>query len=32
MEAMDLSRRRPSAQAGYDQGKALAEQLSEFWR
>ena len=32
MEAMDLSRRRPSAQAGYDQGKALAEQLTEFWR
>lgn len=32
MEAMDLSRRRPSAQAGYDQGKALAGQFSEFWR
>ena len=32
MEAMDLSRRRPSAQAGYTQGGALAEQLSEFWR
>ena len=31
MELMDLSRRRPSAQAGYDQGKALAAQLSEFW-
>lgn len=22
----------PAAQAGYNQGKALAEQLSEFWR
>ena len=32
MEAMDLSRRRPSAQAGYTQGGALAEQLTEFWR
>jgi NTE family protein len=32
MEAMDLSRRGPSAQAGYIQGGALAEQLSEFWR
>jgi len=32
MEAMDLSRRRPSAQAGYTQGKALAGQLTEFWR
>jgi NTE family protein len=29
---MDLSRRRPSAQAGYHQGRALAEQLTEFWR
>ena len=29
---MDLSRRRPSAQAGYNQGRALAEQLTEFWR
>jgi NTE family protein len=29
---MDLSRRAPAAQAGYDQGKALAEQLAEFWR
>jgi NTE family protein len=27
MELMDLSRRRPSAQAGYDQGKALAERM-----
>ena len=32
MNLMDLSRRRPSAQAGYDQARALAEQLSEFWR
>ena len=29
---MDLSARPPSAQAGYDQGKALAKQLTEFWR
>jgi NTE family protein len=29
---MDLSRRRPSAQVGYNQGRALAEQLTEFWR
>jgi NTE family protein len=32
VNVMDLSRRRPSAQAGYDQGRALAEQLTEFWR
>jgi len=32
MNLMDLSARRPSAQAGYNQGKALAEQLTEFWR
>jgi len=32
MNIMDLSRRRPSAQAGYNQGGALAEQLTEFWR
>jgi NTE family protein len=32
MEVMDLSRRRPSAQAGYTQGGALAGQLTEFWR
>ena len=32
MEVMDLSRRRPSAQAGYTQGGALAEQLTKFWR
>ncbi len=29
---MDVSRRRPSAQAGYDQGRALAERITEFWR
>lgn len=29
---MDLSRSPPSAQAGYDQGRVLAEQLNEFWR
>ena len=29
---MDLSRYRPSAQAGHHQGKALAEQLTDFWR
>jgi NTE family protein len=30
--AMDLSLRPPAAQAGYGQGKALAGQLTEFWR
>ena len=30
--AMDLSLRPPAARAGYDQGRALAEGLSEFWR
>ena len=30
--AMDLSLRPPAARAGYDQGAALAEQLTEFWR
>ena len=30
--AMDLSTRPPAARAGYDQGRALAEQLTEFWR
>jgi len=30
--AMDLSLRPPAARAGYDQGGALAEQLTEFWR
>jgi NTE family protein len=29
---MDLSRRPPAARAGYDQGRALAGQLAEFWR
>jgi NTE family protein len=29
---MDLSTRPPSARAGYDQGSALAGQLTEFWR
>jgi len=32
MNVMDPSKRRPSAQAGYDQGRTLAEQLTEFWR
>jgi NTE family protein len=30
--AMDLSLRPAAAQAGYDQGRARAEQLTEFWR
>ncbi len=30
--AMNLSLRPPAAQAGYDQGSALAEQLTAFWR
>src|SRR3954465_13684938 len=30
--AMDLSLRPPAARAGYDQGRALAEQLTEWWR
>jgi NTE family protein len=29
---MDPSTRPPAARAGYNQGRALAEQLSEFWR
>jgi len=29
---MDPSTRPPSARAGYNQGRALAEQLTEFWR
>ncbi|MEO7006117.1 MAG: patatin-like phospholipase family protein [Terrimesophilobacter sp.] len=29
---MDLSTRQPAARAGYNQGRALAEQLTEFWR
>ncbi|MCU1439448.1 MAG: patatin-like phospholipase family protein [Rhodoglobus sp.] len=30
--ALDPSTRRPAARGGYDQGRALAEQLAEFWR
>ena len=30
--AMDLSLRPPAARAGYNQGRALAVQLTEFWR
>jgi NTE family protein len=30
--AMDLSLRPPAAHAGYEQGKALAGQLADFWR
>ena len=30
--AMDPSLRPPAARAGYDQGRALAEQLTGFWR
>ncbi|MDF9751927.1 patatin-like phospholipase family protein [Arthrobacter sp. ES3-54] len=30
--AMDLSLRPPAARAGYNQGGAVAEQLTEFWR
>jgi NTE family protein len=30
--AMDLSLRPPAARAGHDQGRAVAEQLAEFWR
>jgi NTE family protein len=30
--AMDLSLRPPAARAGYTQGRALARQLTEFWR
>lgn len=29
---MDLSLRPAAARAGYGQGRALAEQLIEFWR
>jgi NTE family protein len=32
MNLVELSRRRPCARAGYNQGRALAEQLTEFWR
>jgi NTE family protein len=31
-DAMDLSLRPPAARAGYIQGEALAERLTEFWR
>ena len=31
-DAMDPSLRPPAARAGYDQGRALAEQLTGFWR
>jgi NTE family protein len=30
--AMDPSLRPPAARAGYDQGRAIAERLTEFWR
>jgi NTE family protein len=30
--AMDLSRRPPAARAGYDLGRALADELTELWR
>jgi len=30
--AMDPSLRPPAARAGYNQGRALAGQLTEFWR
>jgi NTE family protein len=30
--AMDLSLRPPAARAGYEQGRARADQLAEFWR
>jgi NTE family protein len=29
---MDPSTRPPAARTGYDQGRALAGQLTEFWR
>jgi NTE family protein len=32
VNVMDPSTRRPAARAGYDQGRTLAEQLTEFWR
>jgi len=32
LNLMDLSTRPPSARAGYNQGRALSEQLTEFWR
>ena len=30
--AMDPSLRLPAARAGYDQGRALAARVAEFWR
>jgi NTE family protein len=32
INVMDPSTRPPAARAGYDQGRAVAEQLTEFWR
>ena len=32
VNVMDLSTRPPAARAGYNQGRALAGQLTEFWR
>jgi NTE family protein len=32
VNAMDVSLRPHAARAGYDHGRALAEQLTEFWR
>jgi len=32
VNVMDPSARPPAARAGYNQGRALAEQLTEFWR
>ncbi len=32
LNVMDPSRRLPAAQSGYDQGRALAAKLTEFWR
>jgi NTE family protein len=29
---MDLSTRPPAARAGYDQGRAVAEPLTDLWR
>jgi NTE family protein len=29
---MDPSRRPPAARAGFNQGRALADQLTELWR
>jgi NTE family protein len=31
-DLMDPSTRPPAARAGHDQGMALAERLSDFWR